>query len=384
MYVAEGKGGFRVYDVASIANKGVSEKIITAPVLAARPRHPCRDAGTPPAWRCRPTSRSRRPRNTPEMRATEPGAGVPADLQLRRDHRRRGRLILVNVDTLADGEFRNNKLKRARDLEPGRRAERRAAHHAGGPLRLHRRRHGPGRGRPGRPAAPAARRESVPLTDARASRASSSAICGSPTRDGLEAVRRHQLARSGARCRRATVPLADARRVYVARTYAYVAAKKDGLVIVDVTNPDAAERLPAGRLSAAQLNDAEDVIVGSTNASLFAYVADGRNGLKVIQLTSPDSQPNFYGFSPAPKPELIAWAKTAVSGAGAVARASTATARSTRPAARSRSSAASARARSHARDGAAVPDQQGRAVEGQRRGGHERLGARAGAAAGPH
>ena len=31
---------------------------------------------------------------------------------------------------------------------------------------------------------------------------------------------------------------------------------------------------------------------------------------EVIQLTSPASQPNFYGFSPAPKPELIAWVKT--------------------------------------------------------------------------
>jgi hypothetical protein len=30
----------------------------------------------------------------------------------------------------------------------------------------------------------------------------------------------------------------------------------------------------------------------------------------VLQLTSPSSQPNFYGFSPAPKPELIAWART--------------------------------------------------------------------------
>jgi len=59
-----------------------------------------------------------------------------------------------------------------------------------------------------------------------------------------------------------------------------------------------------------QMNDAEDVIVASTNASLFAYVADGRNGLKVIQLTSPDSQRNFYGFSPEPRPELIAWART--------------------------------------------------------------------------
>ena len=32
--------------------------------------------------------------------------------------------------------------------------------------------------------------------------------------------------------------------------------------------------------------------------------------MKVLQLTSPDSQRGFYGFSPAPMPELIAWAKT--------------------------------------------------------------------------
>ena len=58
------------------------------------------------------------------------------------------------------------------------------------------------------------------------------------------------------------------------------------------------------------MTDVEDVVVGSTNASLFAYVADGRNGMKVLQLTSPDSQRGFYGFSPAPMPELIAWART--------------------------------------------------------------------------
>ena len=58
------------------------------------------------------------------------------------------------------------------------------------------------------------------------------------------------------------------------------------------------------------MTDVEDVIVGTTNASLFAYVADGRAGLKVVQLTSPASQPNFYGFSPPPMPELIAWART--------------------------------------------------------------------------
>jgi hypothetical protein len=59
-----------------------------------------------------------------------------------------------------------------------------------------------------------------------------------------------------------------------------------------------------------KLNDARDVVVGSTNASLFAYVADGKNGLKVVQLTAPDTQPRFYGFSPEPKPNLIAWRKS--------------------------------------------------------------------------
>jgi hypothetical protein len=54
------------------------------------------------------------------------------------------------------------------------------------------------------------------------------------------------------------------------------------------------------------LSDAHDVVVRSTNASLFAYVADGRNGLTVVQLTAPDTQPKFYGFSPEPKPQVIA------------------------------------------------------------------------------
>jgi hypothetical protein len=59
------------------------------------------------------------------------------------------------------------------------------------------------------------------------------------------------------------------------------------------------------------IRDARDVVVASTNASLFAYIADGTSGLKVVQLTSPESQPNFYGFSPEPKPEFIAFRRTA-------------------------------------------------------------------------
>jgi hypothetical protein len=101
------------------------------------------------------------------------------------------------------------------------------------------------------------------------------------------------------------IPLEDARRVYLARTYAYVAAGKQGLAIVDIEKP---EHMQLQQLLSqpGALSDTRDVVVASTNASLFAYVADGRNGLTVLQLTAPDTQPKFYGFSPEPKPQVIA------------------------------------------------------------------------------
>jgi hypothetical protein len=101
------------------------------------------------------------------------------------------------------------------------------------------------------------------------------------------------------------VALEDAQRVYVARTYAYVAAGRQGMAIIDVERPESM-RLAQLFDGGGALRDARDVVVASTNASLFAYVADGADGLKVIQLTAPDTQPKFYGFSPEPKPELIA------------------------------------------------------------------------------
>jgi hypothetical protein len=107
-----------------------------------------------------------------------------------------------------------------------------------------------------------------------------------------------------------TIPIGDAQRVYVARTYAYVAARKEGLVIVNVERPEAMRELQ--RFNAGgQLVDTRDVVVASTNASLFAYVADGAGGLKVLQLISPESQRKFYGFSPEPRPQLIASYATA-------------------------------------------------------------------------
>jgi hypothetical protein len=99
--------------------------------------------------------------------------------------------------------------------------------------------------------------------------------------------------------------MGNARGVFVARTYAYVAAGSEGLVIVDVERPDAM-RLYRRFDADGAIRDARDVAVATTNASLFAYVADGAGGLKVVQLTSPELQPRFYGFSPEPNPALIA------------------------------------------------------------------------------
>ena len=50
------------------------------------------------------------------------------------------------------------------------------------------------------------------------------------------------------------------------------------------------------------MNDARDVKVAMTNASVFAYVADGRNGLRVLQLVSANRTPGAFGFSPRPRP----------------------------------------------------------------------------------
>jgi hypothetical protein len=106
-----------------------------------------------------------------------------------------------------------------------------------------------------------------------------------------------------------TVRLEDARDIYLARTYAYVAAGKNGLVILDIERPEF-PRLFLTYNAGGKINDAHAVKVAMTSASLYAYIADGQNGLRVLQLTSPARTEGNYGFSPAPAPELIATYRT--------------------------------------------------------------------------
>ena len=105
---------------------------------------------------------------------------------------------------------------------------------------------------------------------------------------------------------KAFVPLPGTHNLTLARTYAYVAAGDRGLAIVDVEKPEA----PGAPTFVPGLRDTRDVTLAMSYTSSFAYVADGRYGLKVYQMTSPESVPGWLGFSPEPKPEMIAWHKT--------------------------------------------------------------------------
>ena len=134
----------------------------------------------------------------------------------------------------------------------------------------------------------------------------------------------------------------DAHNIYLARTYAYVAAGKQGLVILDIENARASRRSTRSTTPAGCINDLHDVKLGITYTSEFAYLADGKNGLRVVQLTSPET-PGNDGLQPAADAAAGRDVQAPARGPrpGDRRRASTATGRWTRAATRSASSAGS-------------------------------------------
>ncbi|MEI7933309.1 MAG: hypothetical protein WCI21_09705, partial [Alphaproteobacteria bacterium] len=302
LYVAEGKGGFRVYDVASIANKDISDRILSAP-FSPTDGHVATKNATCMAL---PTDQSIAPeRNTAAIRSANSEQAMHPIYNYAVITDADEGLILVDINTFTDGDPRNNGLRRALTWNPG--GALKGARHV--TLAGHFAYVAADAGLitvdlddPLHPKIAA----TTPLTDLRASAVQFRYLFAT-TAKGVEVLDITRMDRP--RATGAVIPLADAHRIYLARTYAYVAAGVEGLAIIDIERPEA-PRLYQKFTAGGALNDARDVVIGSTNASLFAYVADGRNGLKVLQLTSPESQPNFYGFSPEPKPELIAWAKT--------------------------------------------------------------------------
>ncbi|HEY2961624.1 MAG TPA: hypothetical protein VGJ37_04375 [Pyrinomonadaceae bacterium] len=302
-YVAAGEGGLRVYDVAQIDQKGFSERIVTAPVSRFGQRFWVKTkyatAVAAPTTLAVDPARTKRPEN--EEQAIHP---LYAYLYVADKYEG---LVLVNAATLLDGDPLNNYLKRAREaFNPdgvlngannitiaGTYAyittdDRLVVIDINEPLK------------------PRVVR-TIPLPQPRAI-AIQFRYAFVVDRDGLKVIDVTVPAQARI-VEGAFVSLADAHDVYVARTYAYVANGKEGIAIVDVEQSER-PRLDQTFNAGGQLNDVHQVKIAITNASLFAYVADGKNGLRILQLTSPETMPKYAGFSPRPRPELIATFKT--------------------------------------------------------------------------
>jgi hypothetical protein len=311
LYAAMGKGGLRVYDIANIDNKDISQRMITAPVspLGQRFYVPTKYAmavATPTTLGVDPL-RTHRPENEEQSIHLIYGFLYVADKQ-------EGLVVIGDpnlksrspgVGTLLDGDPSNNFLKRALAFNPN------------GALN-------------------GARRINIVGTYAYILCDAGLAVVnldnplkpelvaqvGAPfliDPRGIAVQFRYAFVvdRSGMKVldithldhpvpiSDAAVQIEDARNIYVARTYAYVSAGKQGIAIVDIDRPEQ-PKLDQVFNANGVMNDVNDVKLGMVSSELFAYVADGKNGLRVVQLFSPSDNPNFAGFSPRPTPRLIA------------------------------------------------------------------------------
>ncbi len=302
LYVSEGADGTRVYDIASIANKGFSQRIITAPVsgLDQDIRIESKNATCAQLATTQPVDPPRsRSELMQDVNLEQPMHPVYDYLFI--VDAEEG-LILADVATLHDFEPRNNKLTR------------KITWNEGGVLNGARHLHIAGTWfYVATPAGIVVLDMDVPtepryvttieLPDVRASQRQFRYLFVT-TRDGLQTVDVTD-PRAPVVIEGALVRLGNAQKLHLARSYAYVANGADGVAIVDITKP-AEPALYRMYDAEGAIDDARDVVVGSTNASPFLYVADGKNGLRVVQLTSPATQPKFYGYAAEPKPELIA------------------------------------------------------------------------------
>ncbi len=304
LFVADGPNGFRVFDIANIANKDVAQRIVTAPFSPLG-----QDMQVESTWAnavLLPTTVPMDPLRVVDPANQEqpvhPLFGYAYVLD------RSEGLIVVDVNTLVDGDPDNNSLRRATtwngdQLLSGAHAGIVVGHYlyvltttALVVVDIE---------QPTAPRLVASVREGLREPRAIDVQFRYAAVTDA---DGLKVVDITDLTRPTL-VPTATVPFADARGLRLCRTYAYVAAGKDGLAIVDMrtfTRPRLVETFNAG----GTIDDATAVTTGLTNASLFAYVADGKNGLRVVELWTPSRSHGTDGYSPRPTPRLVASRKT--------------------------------------------------------------------------
>ncbi|PYS95297.1 MAG: hypothetical protein DMF65_14320, partial [Acidobacteria bacterium] len=290
LLAAAGKQGFVVYDIANVADKDFSQRIVDSPFsrvgqkLYVRTKDATGVAVGSPA----PLDPRRNPGETEDQRKwlelNEEQPVAPLYGYAFICDRQEG-LVTVNINTLTDGLNTNNQLKRAATYNPeGHLTNARNINVVGNYAYI----------LTDRalevvnisdPTGPRWVSETTaPLRDPR-SLAVQFRYCFLTDADGMKVLDvtdlEHPRAVEGA-----GLPLRDAQGIYLAREYAYVADGADGLAILDI---ERAEHPKLDQLfnDGGKLSDTRDVKVGMAYASLFAYVADGKNGLKVVELTNP-------------------------------------------------------------------------------------------------
>jgi hypothetical protein len=311
LYAAMGEGGLRVFDVANVDDKDISERTITAPASPLGQRFYVKtkyaQAVASPTTLGVDPLRTHNPENEEQSVHLMYGFLYVAD-------REEGLVIVGNPDlksktpgvgTLLDGDPTNNYLKRALAFNPDNalHGARRIAFVGTYAYILC------DRGlvvvdldNPLQPKI-TAQIEAPFLNDPRGI-AVQFRYAFVVDRDGLKVL---NITRPDVpvAVQSTKLAIADARNIYLARTYAYVAAGKQGIAIVNVEQPEN-PTLDQFFNAEGKLNDTNDVKIGMVSSSLFAFVADGKNGMQVVQLFSPQATPKFGGFSPQPVPKLIA------------------------------------------------------------------------------
>jgi hypothetical protein len=315
-YAALGPGGFRIYDVANIDNKGFSERMVTAPV-------------SPLGQRLYVKTRYATAVATPTTLAVDPLRTHHPENQEQKIHLMYGFLYVTDkyeglvvvgdpdlkgsnpgVGTLLDGNPQNNFIQRALAFNPGGILDGARQITIAGTYAYILCDRGLVVVDLDNPLAPRVTAEigAPQLLDPRGV-AVQFRYGFVADRQGLKVLDVTDLAHPRI-VPGALVPVEGARNVTVSRTYAYVSAGKNGIALVDVTRPEH-PRLDQMFNAGGQLNDVNDVKIGAVDASVFAYVADGRNGLRILQVVSPEDSPESYGFSPRLTPKLIATYRTA-------------------------------------------------------------------------
>ena len=305
LFAAQGKGGLRIYDVAQVDHKGFSERMVSAPVspLGQKLYVDTKDATSVAL----PTTMTMDPARKVAPSNLEQPVHPLYDYAFVTD-REEGLVVVGPLHVLTDGDPTNNFVKRQATFNEG------GVLAGATSLAL--------AGTVGYATTPAG---IVVLDLDDPLRPKVLARLGAPLKAPRAVAVQFRYAfvldAEGLKVVDVTVPraprvidgafvkLPDARNLYLARTYAYVAAGHAGLAIVDIEQPEK-PRLDQTFNAGGALNDAHDVKLGITNGSAFAYVADGKNGLRVVQIVSANDTPGAYGFSPRPTPQLVATYKT--------------------------------------------------------------------------